>query len=351
MASERGDATLPGLETAAVEAWIGSEDVPLKAPFQWTPLTGGHSNITYRIDDAEGNRAVLRRPPLGTLQPNAHNTAREFSILRALWPAGVPVAQPFAHCDDIEVTGASFLVMSFSEGRSLERTEDVEGWIPEARRAAMSESYIDTLAALHCVDPVAVGLGGLAKSTDFVGRQLKAWYRSWTTSAPDAGYDDPRVHELRELLEKRRPAEGPARVVHGDCGLNNCLVDADGNVRALVDWEVCTLGQPLHDLAFALNRWSTPADPIEGRADAATNLPGFLDRGQLVERYAHQTRADLTDLPFYALLNHWRSACIAHGVYTRYVRGQRSADGVDVTRFRDAIDARLRQAELAAAAL
>lgn len=349
--AQSAPASLPGVDEHAIAKWIEHAGIGLRSPLRWTPLRGGHSNLTYRIDDAEGCTVVLRRPPLGLLQPGAHDTGREYSILSALWPTGVQVARPLAHCDDPSVTGATFLLMSFVEGRGLERRDDVIGFLGEGEREKLSESYIDTLAALHAVDPLAAGLSTLAKTEDFVGRQLRAWHRSWTTSAPDAGYDDPRIHELRDLLEAKRPEEGPARVVHGDCGLNNCMVTSDGAVAALVDWEVCTLGQPLHDLAFALNRWSTPGDPIEGREDMATDLPGFLDREHLQRRYAERTGTDLGALPFYTLLNHWRSACIAHGVYTRYVRGQRSAAGVDIERFRTAIDARLRQAEQAASDL
>jgi aminoglycoside phosphotransferase (APT) family kinase protein len=341
----------PGIEREPVEAWIAANVSGLVPPLEWKRLEGGHSNLTYQVRSREGVLAVLRRPPLGLLQPRAHDMHREFRIISALWPTPVPVAQPYGCCQDPSVTGAHFYVMGLVDGRALATADDVRSWLPTAslqRRAA--DSYVDVMAALHLVDPDQVGLGDLAKREDFVGRQLTSWYRSWTTSATDAGYDDPRVHEVHDLLQQHKPADGHVRIVHGDYGLHNCLVSSEGQIAAVLDWEVCTLGDPMFDLAYVLNRWSVEGAVIPGR-ESLTMPSSFPSGDEVLARYASQTGNQLGDLDYFIALNHWRSACIVHGVYTRYVRGQRPSEGVDLEGFRSSIGSRLEAASKAAAAL
>jgi aminoglycoside phosphotransferase (APT) family kinase protein len=331
-----------GLDTAGIGAWITEHLSELHPPFEWTRLTGGHSNLTYRADGADGTRAVVRRGPLGELQPGAHDMAREFEVISALWPTGVPVAQPLGLCTDTSVTGAAFYVMGYVDGRAMSTREQMSQWLPTAAaRRAAAEDFVDVLAAIHLLDVDEIGLGDLARKDDYVGRQLRAWYRSWTSSAGDSTADDPRVHELHDLLQATKPPDGIPRLVHGDYGFHNCLVASGGRLTAVVDWEVCTLGDALSDLAYVLNRWATPGHEISGR----TTMPeGFPTADEVLARYRDRTAADLSNLDYYVTLNHWRSACIVQGVYTRYTRGQKSSDGVDVEGFRAGIDARLTQA-------
>ncbi|HKE72333.1 MAG TPA: phosphotransferase family protein [Acidimicrobiales bacterium] len=339
-----------GIELERVEAWIAAHVEAVRPPLAWTRLAGGHSNLTYMVEDGRGARAVVRRPPLGELQPKAHDMQREFRIISALWPTPVPVARPHGYCGDAGVTGAPFYVMAHVDGRACASGEELTAWLPERdRQGRAAESYIDAMAELHVLDPDDIGLGDLARREDFVGRQLASWYRSWTSSAPDSG-DDPRVHELHDLLASTKPAPGPLRVVHGDLGLHNCLVARDGAVAAVLDWEVCTLGDARFDLAYLLNRWSIAGAVLPGR-EAITMPATFPTAEEAVARYAARTGADLSGLDYFLTLNHWRSACIAQGVYARYVRGQKPADGVDVEGFRRAVAARLEAAEAAAAPL
>jgi len=342
---------IAGIERDRVEKWLESHVDVLTAPFRWSRLAGGHSNLTYLVEGVKGVGTVVRRPPLGELQPRAHDMHREFRIVSGLWPTPVPVAEPLAFCDDERVTGAPFYVMSFVDGQPSSRGEDLRSWLPDPdtqRRAALS--FIDSLAQLHLVDPDDVGLGDLARRDDYVGRQLASWYRSWTSSARDANYDDPRVHEIHDLLQEKKPPPGPTRIVHGDYGFHNCLIARDGHVAAIVDWEVCTLGDARSDVAFVLNRWSVEGAELAGREDI-TMPASFPSAREAIERYAQQTDADLADLDYFISLNHWRSACIAHGVYTRYVRGQKPSEGVDVEGFKRTAALRLDAAAAAAAAL
>ncbi len=181
--SSTNEHEIPGYDQPAVEAWIREHVSGLTPPFEWERLEGGHSNLTFALTDTEGRRAVIRRPPLGKLLPKAHDMAREFKVISGLGPTAVPV--PIAHgfCDDESVTGARFYVMSMVEGKALYTNEDVEAYLPMAARPVMAESFIDTLAALHSVDPDDVGLGDLGRPTDYVARQLRTWYGSWTSSS------------------------------------------------------------------------------------------------------------------------------------------------------------------------
>jgi aminoglycoside phosphotransferase (APT) family kinase protein len=337
----------PGYDTAAVEAWMARHVPALTPPLTWTRLEGGHSNLTFMLQDAQGRRAVIRRPPMGELLPKAHDMSREWAVISALGNTPVPVPQALGFCEDTSVTGAHFYVMGMIDGHPLYRGEDTRRWVPPENRQRMSHSFIDVLADLHSVDPDAVGLSDLGKKDDYIGRQLKTWYRSWLASAGPANYDDPRAHELQKYFLANTPEQGPARIVHGDYGLHNTLIGADGNLAAVVDWEISTLGDPLADLAYALNQWFDPSDPPNPRVEPPTSLPGFASRDELARRYGERTGRDLSLLDFYIGFNRWKSAAIVHGVYARYCEGKKSTEGVDMPGLKRSVDQSLDLAEQA----
>ena len=247
-----------GYRVGAVEGWIKDNINNLAPPFQWTRLEGGHSNLTYRLDDAAGRQAVIRRPPQGELLPKAHDMSREWALISALGPTPVPVPKALGFCASPDITGAWFYVMGLIDGQPLYNADDTNRVVPQGERRTMAMSFIDVLGDLHAVDPDAVGLGQLGKKENYVGRQLKTWYRSWTSSIAAAEYDDPRAHEIQEFLLANAPEQGPARVVHGDYGLHNCLVGPDCTIVAVVDWEISTLGDPLADLALCAESLARP---------------------------------------------------------------------------------------------
>jgi aminoglycoside phosphotransferase (APT) family kinase protein len=324
-----------------VTAWLAERIDGLLPPLRWTKLPGGHSNFTYRVDDADGRAVVLRRPPLGELLPTAHDMRREFTVISALWPTPVPVPEPLAYTDDEAVTGAPFYAMSWVEGRSLYTAAETAEHLPyEAARARTGPSFIDTLAALHCLDPDEVGLGGLGKRTSYVGRQLHRWYESWNASKTG---ERPDVDRLYTFLVQNLPEQNTVSVVHGDYGLHNCRVASDGHIAAVVDWEISTLGDPLADLAYCINAWAESADETDGH-DPPTILPGFCGRRLLIDRYADSTGADLSRLDFYRCFNHWKTACIVQGVYARYLHGQKSTEDVDVDALAERIGTSLQRA-------
>ncbi|HEX5480916.1 MAG TPA: phosphotransferase family protein [Dehalococcoidia bacterium] len=342
MSAQAGPA---GYDTARVEAWIAKHVDALRPPLRWRRLEGGHSNLTYLLEDADEQVAVIRRPPLGELLPKAHDMHREFSVISALAPTAVPVPHPLGFCDDLDVTGAQFYVMEFIEGHPLYNANDTRAYVAEPSRTALAHNFIDVLAALHEVEPDAVGLGDLGKRENYVGRQVSTWYRSWIASAGPAQYDDPRAHAIHDFLLAHLPDQGPARVVHGDYSPHNCLVLDDGTIAAVLDWEICTLGDPLADLAYALNPWPESGERV--RAESAMSVPGFPPRSELASRYAARTGRDLSGLDYYVAFNRWKSAAIVHGVYARYMEGKKGTEGVQLDELRQSIDYSLALAESA----
>ncbi len=336
--------TVVGFDVPTIERWLaGVTDVQL--PIEWSRLPGGHSNLTYLLRDVRGRELVIRRPPQGQLLPKAHDMWREYQIIDGLWPTAVPVAEPIAYCDDRDIAETHFYVMGKVAGEALYSGETVASFLTEAARRRAGESFIDVLAALHALDPADVGLNELGRHDGYVARQLRTWYGSWTASIEYAAHDDPRTHTLHDMLVSRIPEQGPARVVHGDYGPHNCLFTADGDVAAVLDWEIATLGDPLADFAYSVNAWVEPGDAGVYGADPPTALPGFPSRAELIDRYAAATGADVSNLAYYRTFNSWKTACILHGVYARYRAGQKSTEGVDVDALFSRIGASLDAAE------
>lgn len=322
-------ATVVGFDVPVIEGWLATvtEIVP---PITWERLPGGHSNLTYLLRDSSGREMVIRRPPQGDLLPKAHDMWREYRIIDGLWPTAVPVAEPIAFCDDRAICDTHFYVMGKVEGEALYNGEVVSAWLDEPARRRAGEMFVDVLAALHSIDPADVGLAELGRPDGYVARQLKTWYGSWNASIEYAQHDEPRVHELHALLSSQIPEQGPGRIVHGDYGPHNSLFSQSGEVLAVLDWEIATLGDPLADFAYSLNAWTEPGDAGVYGADPPTALPGFPSRAELTERYAAATGADLSQLAFYRSFNSFKTACILHGVYARYRAGQKSTEGIDL---------------------
>ncbi len=319
-----------GFDVPVVEAWMAAE-TRVVPPCRWTRLEGGHSNLTYEVIDTNGDSFVVRRPPEGDLLPKAHDMFREFRIIDALHPVGLPVAEPIGYCDDRAVCDRHFYVMGKVDGEALYTAEQTAPRLDGQARARVGGSFVAVLALLHSIDPSDVGLGDLGRPDGYVARQLKTWYGSWTASADAAEYDDDRVHELHDRLTAEMPEQGPARVVHGDYGVHNVMIDERGDVTAVLDWEIATLGDPLADFAYALNAWAEPTDSELAATVSPTALPGFSSRDDLVRDYSERTGADLSDLGYYRSFNSFKTACIIHGVYARYKLGMKSTEGIDMT--------------------
>jgi aminoglycoside phosphotransferase (APT) family kinase protein len=342
--------TVAGFDVATIDAWLPTV-ADVTGPIEWYRLPGGHSNLTYLLRDSRGSELVIRRPPQGELLPKAHDMWREYRIIKGLWPTPVPVAEPIAYCDDRAIAETHFYVMGKVDGQALYTGETVSTWLGEGARRHAGERFIDVLAALHSLEPADVGLADLGRPDGYVARQIRTWYGSWTASVSFAGFDDERIHRLHERLSASIPEQGPARIVHGDFGPHNSMFSRTGELMAVLDWELASLGDPLADFAYSINAWIEPGDEGVYGADPPTALPGFPGRAELIERYAAATGADLTDLAYYRTFNSWKTACILHGVYARYRAGQKSTEGVDLEALRLRVDVAIDAADTMAAQL
>jgi aminoglycoside phosphotransferase (APT) family kinase protein len=275
--------------------------------------------------------------------------AREWKVIKALGPTAVPVPAALGFCDDKSVTGSLFYVMGFVAGHPLHNAQDTERFVPAEWRRGLAFAFFSVLAELHKLAPETIGLADLGRPEGYIARQITSWYRSWQASIGPAAYDDPRAHELQRFLVAHIPPEGPARVVHGDYGLHNCLVGENGRIAAVLDWEISTLGDPLADLAYALNQFPDPSEPQPPRPQAAAAAPGFPPRAEMAAHYAARTGSDLSQLDYYIGFNRWKSAAIVHGVYARYMEGKKETEGVNLEELRLSIGRSLGAAEAALA--
>jgi aminoglycoside phosphotransferase (APT) family kinase protein len=324
--------TPAGIDAARVGPWLTTH-VGLVAPITYELIAGGHSNLTYRVTDADGRTVVLRRPPLGHVLATAHDMAREHRIISAVGPAGVPVADALALCSDVEVNGAPFYVMSFVDGTVYDNPAKADALTVEQRRTA-SFDLIDVLVGLHGLDIDAIGLGDLAKRTEYIERQLARWTKQWAASKTR---ELPAIDEVQAWLAAHVPPQQGVAVVHGDYRFGNCLVDDRARIAGVLDWELCTLGDPLADLGYLCVYWSDPGSGA-GRHNDPTAAGGFATRAEIVERYASSSGRDVSAVDFYVAFSSWRLAVISEGVYARYLNGAMGdASGVDLAPFADGV--------------
>ncbi len=315
----------------SVDTWL-SAHAGLVAPLSAELIAGGRSNLTYRVADARGRVVVLRRPPTSHVLPTAHDMAREHRIITALGPWGVPVPRALALCEDATVAEHPFYVMEFVDGLVLRDREQAEHALDEATRGRVGTNLATTLAALHDVDVDRAGLGDLARRDGYIERQVRRWLGQYRQMNEDAGHD--LVVEIGERLGRSIPVAQRSTVVHGDYRLDNTVLDAQGRVRAILDWEICTIGDPLADVGLLLDYWSEPGDDLAVLASAsATTAAGFATRAEVLADYAAQTDLDLSDIAFYQAFGYFKLACILQGVYTRYRAGATGGDPGVVTEF------------------
>jgi aminoglycoside phosphotransferase (APT) family kinase protein len=308
-----------GIDRGAVEAWFSAHVGGVEPPLSFARISGGHSNLTYGVEDAGGRRWALRRPPLGKRLGSAHDMGREHKVVSALGPTQVPVAPVAGLCRDESVNGAPFYVMEFVEGPILRGVAEAEAFPDEADRRAIGERVADTLVAIHAVDPDAVGLGDLGRKEDYVARQLRRWQGQWEKSKTR---ELAAIDAVHERLAARIPAQGPATIVHGDYRLDNMILTPAGEVAAVVDWELCTLGDPLADVGLLMVYWPERGEETIALGEPANLAPGFPTRDELRARYAERSGRDLSELDFFVALGYWKLAIILEGVYARYAAGQ-----------------------------
>jgi aminoglycoside phosphotransferase (APT) family kinase protein len=316
-----------GVDVGRVTQWLVDNTPPVEPPVTFELIAGGRSNLTYLVTDAAGRKLVLRRPPISHVLATAHDMSREHRIISALASSDVPVPVALGLCLDESVNERPFYVMDFVDGHILRTAQQVEAALSENAQRHAGEDLVDVLARLHEVDVNAVGLGDLGRHDGYLQRQLKRWYGQFQKSQEqeqEAGVFRPApiVDEVHDLLVARAPQQQGVSIVHGDYRLDNTVIGNDGSVRAVLDWELCTLGDPLADVGILLAYWT---DREEGGGvpgmGAATTAPGFPGRRELAELYAKRSALDLSVLPYYVAFAYWKLACIVEGVYVRYASG------------------------------
>jgi aminoglycoside phosphotransferase (APT) family kinase protein len=327
-----------GIDAPNVTAWFEKHVSGVEPPLHFDLVAGGRSNLTFLVTDQADHRYVLRRPPTGHLLPTAHDMSREHRIISAMGPAGVPVPPALGLCEDDSVNGAPFYVMGFVDGVIARNEQEVEAHFDEPARHRAGLALIDTLTDIHMADPDQIGLGELGRKEGYIARQLKRWYSNYQAANEARGGESlPAMDELHARLSEAIPEQGPATVVHGDYRLDNCIVAPDGGrVEAVLDWELCTLGDPLADVGQLLVYWPEPGER-SALGSAATSMPGFATRDELVARYSERTGRELPQLGFYVAFAYWKLACILEGVYARYVGGAMGDDGFDFSFYPDTI--------------
>ena len=326
-----------GIDVPAVTRWLVDHVPGVVAPLQFEIIAGGHSNLTYRVVDAGGRRLVLRRPPLGHVLASAHDMGREHRVIAGLQTSAVPVPSALGYCPDPDVTGAPFYVMGFVDGYVVRDRAIAEASLTADARGVASRSIIDTMAAIHAVDLEAAGLADLARHDGYIERQLKRWYGQWNQQKTR---ELALVDEVHDTLISLVPEQGPATIVHGDYRLDNTIVSAAGEVAAVLDWEICTLGDPLADVGLLQVYWTGPDDEPSAWGGQATTAPGFWGRAAMSERYAEISGRDVSKLDFYVAFGFWKLACILEGVYARYLGGALGArDRSELAPFAAQVDA------------
>jgi aminoglycoside phosphotransferase (APT) family kinase protein len=277
-------------------------------------LSGGSSNLTFllTIDEA---RYVLRRRPVGPSAARAHDMRREFTVISALNKTDFPVPHAVCFCDDTSVVGEPFYVMEFIDGTALHTAEDV-ATLDVASAGRCSLALVETLAALHAVDPEQIGLGDFGRPHGFLERRIASWLRQWNSVEHR---DFPAVQSLGQQLLGLIPAQSTTALIHGDYRLGNVLFELEPAVElaAVLDWELSTLGDPLTDLAHLLVYWEPTTGRITHPSQLIASHPGFLDGHSMVVRYAQLTGRDISQLPFYMAFEHWRAAIIKDAIYLR----------------------------------
>ncbi|WP_455354705.1 phosphotransferase family protein [Streptomyces sp. SYSU K217416] len=314
----------PGLDLDRLRGHLDRERPGLvSGPLSGRLIEGGRSNLTYSVTDGT-SRWVVRRPPLGHVLATAHDMKREHRVIDALHGTAVPVPTPVLLCEDDTVIGSPFYVMEFVDGTPYRTADELAALGPQRTRDAVL-ALADTLVDLHAVDPAAVGLADFGRPQGFLDRQLRRWGKQLDASRNRelAGID-----ELHAALGRELPASPAPTVVHGDFRLDNVLIGSDDSIKAVLDWEMSTLGDPLTDLGL-LAMYSAPLDLPDSPVSTTAGAPGHPTPRELIERYAARSGRDTSAISWYTAFAWFKLAVILEGIHYRYTQGQTVGAGFD----------------------
>jgi aminoglycoside phosphotransferase (APT) family kinase protein len=283
---------------------------------------GGHSNLTYLICYGS-QELVLRRPPVGPVAPTAHDMPREYKLLSVIHPRFPLAPKPVLLCEDPQVIGVPFYLMERRRGVIIRSSVPPEIGEDLRLRRQLSESVVDTLVMLHAVEIQDSGIANLGKPAGFVNRQVRGWARRWERSKTG---ELPEMEQIIQWLGTRLPADdgAGATIVHNDFKLDNVMLHEQQPTRvvAVLDWEMCTVGDPLIDVGLLLSYWTMKGSDTSSSLQAITNGVGWLTRDEIIERYQRATGRDLSSIVFYETFARFKVAVVIQQIYFRYVQGQ-----------------------------
>lgn len=316
---------MDGLDLPSLTRWMDSK-VPggLASPLTGHLLVGGRSNPTYALSD--GTREwVLRRQPLGQFPSGAHDMGREFTILSALAPTAVPVPAVVGLEREPGVLDASFYVMERLEGQTL-RTQSETSMLTEEQRRAVSESLLDTLVALHSVEPASVGLQDWGRPEGYLERQVDRWDKQWAAACT---VQRPEFNLLIKRLRRATPISHYPGILHGDYKIDNVMVAHDDPTRivGVLDWEMATRGDTLADLGLLISFWDEEGKFFNPVTAGATALPGFLSSHEVIEGYVRRRDIPVDGLDWYIVLADLKVAVVLEQIHARFLRGETVGDG------------------------
>ncbi|MGA5706377.1 phosphotransferase family protein [Streptomyces cellulosae] len=314
----------PGLDLDRLRELLERERPGLLGgPLSGRLIEGGRSNLTYTVTDG-ASTWVVRRPPLGHVLATAHDMKREHRVISALHPTSVPVPRPVLLWEDEEVLSAPFYVMEYVEGTPYRTAGQLAPLGPERTRKAVL-NLVDTLVDLHAVDPAEVGLEDFGRPEGFLDRQLRRWGKQLDASR---NRELTGIDELHAALGRELPVSPAPTVVHGDYRLDNALISDDESVRAVLDWEMSTLGDPLTDLGL-LVMYSSPLGMPDSPVSTTAEAPGHPTPAELIERYAARSGRDVAAVSWYTAFAWFKLAVILEGIHYRYTLGQTVGAGFD----------------------
>ena len=335
---DRTRAVRPGEELPAerLRDYLG-ETLSKSGELTIEQFPGGHSNLTYLIRQGDREEYVLRRPPHGSKVKKAHDMGREYRVLSALAPAYDKAPKPLLFCDDSAIIGAEFYLMERIRGVILRRRVPDGLTIDEAMATRLCEVLIDALVELHSLDYQALGLGDLGRPAGYIERQITGWTKRYQAAQTD---DIPALEEVARWLANNRPEDGAPTLLHNDFKFDNVILDPEDLTRiiGILDWEMCTLGDPLMDLGTSLSYWAESGDHplLKEVRFGPTHLPGMMTRAQVVERYAETSGRDVSNIIFYYCYGLFKTAVVVQQIYYRYKQGltkdERFAGMVQVVR-------------------
>jgi aminoglycoside phosphotransferase (APT) family kinase protein len=321
------DDAVPGIDLTALTLYLdGQLEGGVRGTLTASLISGGRSNPTYEIADSR-RTWILRRPPLGRVLPSAHNMEREYRVIHALSGTVVPVPKPVLMCSSTNVLGAPFYLMEKIDGQTIRTPEDAAE-LPVEDRGRLGMAMADTLAALHKVDPAAVGLSDFGRPEGYLDRQLDRWEAQWRASRTK---DRPEVDLLLDILRRTVPTTLFSGIVHGDFKIDNVMVanDDGGSVIAVLDWEMATLGDTLADVGILLSFWDEPGRPHNPVTGGLTAVAGFPSRAEVLERYSKQRGIELPETDWYVVFADMKIAVILEGIHARYLGGQTVGAGFE----------------------